>query len=204
MSHCFGGSSNLSAKDYINKKRNLNMFCDLRKRFIGKGYKVIGTNDACLTKDGIIKHFRNSSIKLNIMKGYENFSVDKRSDASKNYIGEKIKEEPCRLYNKITNNVDVSNNYTYRGPQNTLVNNTDETFQSKEYKSIGAGSFINTYAEIKKTQNISSLLNSDGNFKSNKKILYTNCPLRDSKMIQVVLPENLPTPIIISYTLVFI
>ena len=204
MSHCFGESSNLSAKDYINKKRNLNMFCDLRKKFIGNGYEVIGTNDACLTKDGIIKYFRNSSIKLNIMKGYEDFSVDKRSDASKNYIGEKIKEDPCRLYNKLTNNVDVSNNYTYRGPQNTLVNNTDETFQSKEYKSIGTGSFTNSYAEIKKTQNISSLLNSDGNFKSNKKILYTNCPLRNSKMIQVVLPENLPTPTIISYTLVFV
>ena len=30
-----------------------------------------------------------------------------------------------------TNNVDVSNNYTYRGPQNTLINNTDETFSQK-------------------------------------------------------------------------
>ena len=202
MSHCFGGSSNLSAKDYINKRRNLNMFCDLRQRFIGKGYKVIGTNDACLTKDGIIKHFRNSSIKLNIIKGYEDFSVNKRSDASKNYIGETIKKNTCLLYDTFNNNVDVSNNYGYRVAQTTMSFDDDEQIQSREIISVGG--YKNTYAEIKKTQNVSSLLTGEGKFKNNKKILYTNCPLRDSKMIQVVLPENLPTPPIISYTLVFI
>ena len=202
MSHCFGGLTNLSAKDYINKKRNLNMFCDLRKRFIGKGYKVIGTNDACLTKDGIIKHFRNSSIKLNIIKGYEDFSVNKRSDASKNYIGETFKKNTCLLYDTFNTNVDVSNNYGYRVAQTTMSFFDDEQIQSREILSIGG--YKNTYAEIKKTQNVSSLLNGEGKFKNNKKILYTNCPLRDSKMIQVVMPENLPTPTIISYKLVFI
>ena len=59
MSRCFGSSTNLSAKEYTNKKANYNLFCDLRKKFIANGYNSAGSTVACLHGSGIVYHFRN-------------------------------------------------------------------------------------------------------------------------------------------------
>ena len=39
MSRCFATPSNLSAKEYTNKKSNLNLFCSLRKSFLANNKK---------------------------------------------------------------------------------------------------------------------------------------------------------------------
>ena len=73
MSRCFASSSKLSAKEYINKKANFNMFCDLRTKFISNGFKSTGTNNACLNENGIILIHRYKkdnieiSSKLNVL-----------------------------------------------------------------------------------------------------------------------------------------
>ena len=96
MSHCFGSSSNLSAKDYINKKRNFTNFCDLRKKFIARGYNATGSSIACLNSSGIVYQYRNQSVQLEIRKGMEQFSQKWRpEDISKNYIGQQIKNHFC-------------------------------------------------------------------------------------------------------------
>ena len=64
MSRCFGTSSNLSAKDYTYKKRNFNIFCDLRNKFIANNYKATGTTVACINRSGIIAQFNNQSSQL--------------------------------------------------------------------------------------------------------------------------------------------
>ena len=50
MSRCFATPSNLSAKEYTNKKSNLNLFCSLRKSFLANNKKSIGTNIVMLKR----------------------------------------------------------------------------------------------------------------------------------------------------------
>ena len=74
MSHCFGSSSILSAKEYTNKKRNYTNFCDLRKKFVANGYNAIGSSIACLNNSGIVYQYKNQSLQLQMRKGMEQFS----------------------------------------------------------------------------------------------------------------------------------
>jgi len=78
MSRCFRTHSNLSAKEYTNKKSDLNLFCSLRKSFLANNKKSIGTNVACLKDNGKISSFMNQSSQLKIKKGYEYFSQNYR------------------------------------------------------------------------------------------------------------------------------
>ena len=198
MSRCFGTPSNLSAKDYTYKKRNFNMFCDLRNKFIANNFKPVGTTVACLNSSGIIYQFNNQSSQINLKKGFEEFSITHRpADISKNYIGQQIKNNFCSPYNDISNNVDISNNYYYNPPFLTLAAG-GMTGQTIEIESVGT--WNNRYAEI----NPATAPSSTDSFPSGKKIIYENCPIRDSGRIQVVIANELPAPLILSFELIFV
>ena len=199
MSHCFGSSSNLSAKDYINKKRNYTNFCDLRKKFIANEYNATGSSIACLNGSGIVYQYRNQSVQLEIRKGMEQFSQKWRpEDISKNYIGQQIKNHFCSPYDICNNNVDISNNYYIHAPFNTLAS-AGNTTQSIEIDADGG--WVNRYAERRIGQ-----LNLDvsNNFISGKQILYTQCPIRDSGRVQVVVASELIPPVPSSFEFVFV
>ena len=150
MSRCFASSSKLSAKEYTNKKSNFNMFCDLRNKFIANGFRAVGTTNACLNESGIIEKFNSQNDQLNIKRGFEQFLSENRVDLSVNYIGQQITDHFCSPYGPngfdSTGNVDLSNNYFYRGPLLTLAAAGD-TGQTLIIDSNGT--YINRYAEIK-------------------------------------------------------
>ena len=199
MSRCFGTSSNLSAKDYTYKKRNFNIFCDLRNKFIANNYQATGTTVACLNSSGIIASFKNQSSQIKLKKGFEEFSILYRpEDISKNYIGQQIKNNFCSPYVDISQNSDVSNNYSVHPPFNTLAAG-GMTGQTIEVESVGT--WINRYAEINPSTNIPT---STDAFPSGKKIIYENCPIRDSGRIQVVIASELPAPLASSFEIIFV
>ena len=202
MGHCFGSSSNLSAKDYINKKRNYTNFCDLRKKFIANSYHATGSSVACLNNSGIVYQYRNQSLQLQIRKGMEQFSqLFRPQDISKNYIGQQIKNHFCSPYDICNNNIDISNNYTTHAPINTLASagNTAQSIQID-----AEGSLINRYAERRIVPNDLSGNTTDAPFASGKKILYTLCPIRDSGRVQVVLAGELIPPVPTSFEFIFV
>ena len=199
MSHCFGSSSNLSAKDYINKKRNYTNFCDLRKKFIANGYNATGSSIACLNGSGIVYQYRNQSLQLQMRKGMEQFSQKWRpEDISLNYVGQQTKNHFCSPYDICNNNVDISNNYDIHAPFNTLAS-AGNTTQSIEIDADGG--WVNRYAE----RRIGQLnLDASGKFISQKQILYTQCPIRDSGRVQVVVASELIPPVPSSFEFVFV
>ena len=204
MSRCFASSSKLSAKDYTKNKSNFNMFCDLRTKFITNGYKTSGTTNACINDSGIISKFNSQTDQLNIKRGFEQFLSVNRLDLSKNYIGQKIKNHFCIKTNiPDTNNVDISNNYSYRSPVLTLASsgNTTQTFVID-----ASGGFINKYAEIK--TNLGEVPSGTDLFPNNKKLIYELCgtdmPIRASGRMQVVVASELPPPILTGIEIIIV
>ena len=183
MSRCFETPNNFSAKDYINKKKNYTLFCNLREKFISNNYKQTGTNIACLNNNGTVARFKNQSLQLDIRKGYEEFNKKFIKDLSVNYTGQLISNDNCNYYN-FSNNADVSNNYTFSVPVNTLAY-AGETGQAAELDSHE--SVINRYAEIK-----TNIGPSTGLFENGKKINVTYCPLKNNTQIKVVKPGEIP------------
>ena len=204
MSRCFGSSSKLSAKEYINKKRNFNIFCDLRKKFIANGYTAIGTENACVNNDGVIAKFNSYQDYKNIKNGYGQFLSTDRPDLSRNYIGQQIKDNFCSPYGTNTleakGNVDISNNYTTLTPFLTLAcgGNTSQTMIVDSY-----GTYVNRYAEVDTNDNILG----SGLFPSGKKIITELCgsdlPV-GGVITQIVIASELPSPFITSFSIVFI
>ena len=202
MSHCFGSSSNLSAKDYINKKRNYTNFCDLRKKFIANGYNATGSSIACLNGSGIVYQYRNQSIQLELRKGMEQFSQTWRpEDISKNYIGQQIKNHFCSPYDICNNNIDISNNYDIHPPFNTLASagNTTQSIQID-----ATGGVVNRYAERRTLTPDLSGNATDAPFVNGKQILYTLCPIRESGRVQVVIASELIPPVPTAFEFVFV
>jgi len=205
MSRCFGTSSKLSAKEYIYKKRNFNIFCDLREKYVANGYRSIGTNNACINNSGVIVKFNNHEDQANIKKGFGQFLSTSRSDLSKNYIKQQIKNHFCSPYGEnilsSDGNVDCSNNYTYRTKMLTLACSGD-TAQTKTVDS--SGTYVNRYAEIGK----GIVISGTNAFPSGKKQFYELCgtdrPLRTGTKTQIVIASELPSPFITSVSLVFI
>ena len=208
MSRCFASSSKLSAKDYTKKKSNINMFCDLRTKFITNGYKTSGTPNACINDSGIISKFNSQTDQLNIKKGFEQFLSTNTLDLSKNYIGQKIKKHFCSKTNiPDISNVDISNNYTYRSPILTLATsgNTAQTFII-DASGSGSVSYINKYAEIK--TNLGEVPTGTDLFPNNKKVIYELCgtdmPIRASGRMQVVVASELPPPILTGIEIIIV
>ena len=206
MSRCFASSSKLSAKEYTNKKANFNMFCDLRTKFIANGFKATGTNNACLNESGILSKFNSQTDQLNIKRGFEQFLSIYRPDASGNtYVGQQVKDFYCSPYGSnelgVGGNVDISNNYYNRGPILTLASagDTGQTFIIDS-----SGTYINRYAEI--GPGTAPLGTND--FPNGKKIIIQLCgeglPIRASGRMQVVLPKELPPPIVSGFEIIFV
>jgi hypothetical protein len=204
MSRCFGSSSKLSAKEYINKKRNYNMFCDLRKKFIANGYRATGTENACVNNNGIIVKFNSHQDHKNIKNGYGQFLSTSRLDLSSNVIGHQIKDHFCSPYGTNTldenGNTDISNNYTTATPFLTLACGGD-TAQTKIVDS--SGTYVNRYAEV----NTDTISGSEL-FPSGKKIITQFCgpdlPVGNGIVTQIVLASELPPPTISSLSIVFV
>ena len=197
MSRCFATPSNLSAKEYTNKKSNLNLFCSLRQAFLANNKKSIGTNVACLKDNGKISSFKNQSSQLKIKKGYEYFSQNYKTDLSFNYVGQIMKKHLCAAYDIALDNSDLSNNFTTGAPINTRAQGTSLA-QTVVVDMCGnhPPAFVNRYAEI--DDNTPSELSGgdDGfgttikNFKDKKKIIYDYCALKKSSNINVLLPND--------------
>ena len=203
MSHCFGSATTiLSAKEYIYKKRNFTNFCDLRKKFISNNYNAIGSSIACLNGSGIIYKFDKQSTQIELKKGFEQFAQKFRpEDISKNYIGQQVKNHFCSPYDICNNNIDISNNYDSSEGFNTLASAGDTT-QTIQIDSTGG--WVNRYAERRMVTPDLSGNGADAPFVSGKQVLYTQCPVRDSGRIQVVIASELPTPIISSLEFIFV
>lgn len=201
MSRCFGSSSKLSAKEYTNKRRNINIFCDVRNKFIANGYKAIGTENACVNDSGIFVKFNGQNDQLQIKKGYEFFLSDTRQDLSKNYIGQQLKDHFCDIFDNVTNNTDVSNNYTYHSTILTIAPAGD-TGQSLIVDSSGV--YINRYAEVKS----GTAPTGTNRFANGKKIIYQNCgedlPIRASGRMQIVRASELPPPLLSSFEIIIV
>ena len=203
MSRCFGSSSKLSAKEYIYKKRNFNIFCDLRNKFIANGYKATGTENACINNTGIVVKFNSHQDHKNMKNGYGQFLSKSRPDLSRNYIGQQIKQHFCSPFGANTldekGNADISNNYTYNPPFLTLAcaGNTAQT-----YIVDSSGTYVNRYAEVVTEKNGDS-----EKFPSGKKQIYQVCgidlPVGNSIRTQIVLANELETPIMLSGSVFF-
>ncbi len=197
MSRCFATPSNLSAKEYTNKKSNLNLFCSLRKSFLANNKKSIGTNIACLKDNGNISSFMNQSSQLKIKKGYEYFSQNYKTDLSFNYVGQIMKNHLCAAYDIALDNSDLSNNFTIGAPINTRAQGTSLA-QTVVVDMCGnhPPAFVNRYAEINDYTPSELSGGDDGfgtttkNFKDKKKIIYDYCAVKKSSNINVLLPND--------------
>ena len=208
MSRCFGSSSKLSAKEYIYKKRNYNLFCDLREKYIANGYRNIGTTNACINNSGVIIKFNSQEDQTNIKKGFAQFLSTSRPDLSKKRLGHQINTDMkfCSPYGPntldSTGNVDCSNNYTSHSKMLTLACSGD-TAQTKSVDSLGT--YVNRYAEIKNTKGLETDITA---FPTGKKQIYELCgtdfPLRNGTRTQIIIASELPTPIIESFAIVFV
>jgi len=177
------------------------MFCDLRDKFIANGFQATGTNNACVNSSGILMRFSGQNSQLQIKKGYEYFLSDTRKDLSQNHIGQQIKNHFCSPYEIITDNTDISNNYTYRSTILTIAPAGD-TGQSLIVDS--SGTYVNRYAEIKNA----TAPTGTTPFNNGKKIIYENCgedlPIRASGRIQIVRASELPPPLISSFEIIIV
>ena len=202
MSRCFGSSSKLSAKEYTYKRRNINIFCDLRNKFISNNFKAIGTENACVNDSGIFVKFNSQNDQLHIKKGYEFFLSDTRKDLSRNYIGQQTKKHFCPPFDNVTNNTDISNNYTYHSTILTLAESGD-TAQNIIIDS--SGTYVNRYAEIK---NGDAPTGNGVLFPNGKQIIYQNCgedlPIRASGRMQIVRASELPPPVLSSFEIIIV
>jgi len=206
MSRCFGSSSKLSAKEYIYKKRNYSMFCDLREKYIANEYQSIGTTNACINNNGVIIKFNSQEDQRKIKNGYGQFISTSRPNLSKNHVGHQIRSDMkfCSPYGPntlgIKGNVDCSNNYTSHSNMLTLACSGD-TAQTMSVDS--KGDIVNRYAEIKNTEGLDAMA-----FPTGKKQIYELCgtdlPLRTGQRTQIIIASELPTPIIESFVIVFV
>ena len=195
MSRCFGTPSNLSAKDYIYKKRNLEVFCDLRNKYRNR-WLPVGTQTACVNKSGIITKYNSHTTMLNFDDAINTWRVD----LSQNYTGQLYKTGniDCPEYYASSNNTDISNNYNTNAIQLTTAASGST---AQEFVVDSSGQYINRYAEIASTTGYSL----DGDkFKSEKQILYTHCPIRTSTRHQVILASEIPAPLVGSITIIFV
>ena len=195
MSRCFGTPSNLSAKDYIYKKRNLEVFCDIRNKY-KSSWKAVGTNEACVNDSGIITRYQNNTTMLNFDNAISNWNPD----LSQNYTGHQYKNTFCPVILPQTPNTDISNNYS----TNTIMLTVAAAGSTaQEFVVDSSGQYINRYAEVKEMSSVAGILDSSNNFISGKISLYTRCPLRTKLQSQVIFATEVPAPLVSSINIVF-
>tara|TARA_B100000795_G_scaffold21077_1_gene14041 strand:+ start:2175 stop:2687 length:513 start_codon:yes stop_codon:yes gene_type:complete len=152
-------NQNKTAKEYIERKRNLNLFYDLSNN-------PIKNKISCINGNKITK-VNNHTNLINLTKGYfdyyqNNKCISAKSDLSNNYDVEKYPENKGAIIkNNNQDNVDISNAYTgniltNHGSPDLIINSTTD------YKKH--------YAEIEGTG-----MGSGTNFEYKKKINYVKC-----------------------------
>lgn len=150
MTRCFG-TKTVSSKEYINKKSNLSVFCDIRKKYMGTiypqgkeykeenafpgkfGYRV-GNNIACVDNGGTIVRYNSNLSLLNLAKAF----VDFRTDIKTQYTAQTAKKFVCSyslpLKDANNSNANYSNGYNYHSPLLTTAEPGD-TAQTREVQS---------------------------------------------------------------------
>mgnify|MGYP006079779237 CR=1 FL=1 len=158
-------NQNKTAKEYIERKRNFNLFYDLSNN-------PMKNKITCIKGNKITKVINHSNL-INLTKGYfdyyqSNKCVSANADLSSNYDIEKFsKNKLAIIKNRNEYNTDISNSYT----GNILINGrtpeliTDTITDSTTDK-------IKNYGEYVSEDN--SALNGS-KFTYNKKIKYVNC-----------------------------
>jgi len=149
-------NQNKTAKEYIERKRNFNLFYDLSNN--------PSKNKISCVKGNKITKVNNHSNLINLTKGYFDYYQSgcvNTTDLSSNYDVEKIIENKCAII-KNTNeyNTDISN--VYMGIN--LTNETEIISSTTEN--------ITNYAELNEE---ASIIANGVNFEYHKKIKYVNC-----------------------------
>ena len=158
-------NQNKTAKEYIERKRNFNLFYDLSNN--------PAKNKITCIKGNKITKVNNHSNLINLTKGYfdyyqSNKCISARTELSSNYDVEKFTENKCAtIKNNNEYNTDISNAYTGnilindRTPELIIDSITDSTTDN-----------IKNYAEYVSEDNSAS--NGD-KFTYKKKINYVKC-----------------------------
>ncbi len=221
MASCFKNPNkkNLSAKDYVLKKKRSAIFCNVRNNMLDKlandNFTPTGSNIACVNGDGIFVKYNNNETQLDMLRAYEDF----RTDLLKAVQGQLFKNNFCAPYYINEDNTNIRNGY--------FNNNVQLAFGDGEGDLDGAGTmgtygqltthygalnqdiisvhpdgkneYRNTYAEIK---GIDPDLEEDlQTFKNNKFFLFKP-PICDNKTRpQVLQSGDLAAPILSSVTI---
>ena len=201
MSRCFGTPSNLSAKDYTNKRSRNEIFCDLRNKYrstyvIYDVFSAIGNNTACVDNEGVITKYRSQSAMQEIAKAYQEWRVD----ISQSYVGQQYKNVFCPPYTPPSSNSDISNSYDTHSPMLTLASSG---YTAQDWIVDSSGKYMNRYAEVYTDPSVLGILDHSGYFKSGKEILHTECPIRSDTRMEVIIGAELPAPVPTSIVMVF-
>jgi len=155
-------NQNKTAKEYIERKRNLNLFYDLSNNPT--------KNKITCIKGNKITKVNNHSNLINLTKGYFDYYQNGKcvsTDLSSNYDVEKFSENKCAIIkNNNEYNTDISNVYTGnilmddRTPELITDSITDSTTEH-----------MKNYAEINNEEGVVQ----DNKFTYHKKINYVNC-----------------------------
>jgi hypothetical protein len=152
-------NQNKTAKEYIERKRNFNLFYDLSNN--------PSKNKITCIKGNKITKVNNHSNLINLTKGYfdyyqSNKCITVKPDLSSNYDVEKFSENKCAIIkNNNEYNTDISNAYT----GNILINDG-----TQELITDSTTDNIKNYNEINST-----VLDDNIKFSYKKKINYVNC-----------------------------
>uniref|UniRef100_A0A6C0FA70 Uncharacterized protein n=1 Tax=viral metagenome TaxID=1070528 RepID=A0A6C0FA70_9ZZZZ len=149
-------NQNKTAKEYIERKRNFNLFYDLSNNPT--------KNKITCIKGNKITKVNNHSNLINLTKGYFDYYQNGKcvsADLSSNYDVEKFSENKCAIIkNNNEYNTDISNVYT----GNILMDDRTDTITDS------TTDYVKNYAEIEGTG-----MGSGTNFEYIKKINYVKC-----------------------------
>ena len=214
MSRCFG-TRTTSSKEYINKKANNTLFCDMRDKYVAAGYLASGNNIACVDDIGRFTRYKNNSTMLNLAKAHGNYRTDLRTE----FYSQKFKNLLCPYVTPLSAIGENSNGYQYHPPMLTTAEPGD-TAQTREVQSWtrkggdpefddydDVDSVNNRFAEVAKHLNIDSKLETSLDektlFISGKKKDYTKWISRPGSRCAITLASEIPPAELVSITIVF-
>jgi len=203
MSSCFKNpeKKNLSAKDYIIKKRRKIIFCDLRENFLKYSnqdiFKKQGNNVVCIDNNGIMNKYNNHETGLDMLAAFEDF----RKDLRKNVRGQLFKEHFCAPYDISNNNVDCSNNYFANNIQLAYGEGPGYGHLTDYFGALNASiksksteDYRNSYAEIKGVDSDLGGEKLNGGFKNNKFFLLKPTICDNNTRPQLLLSSDITAP----------
>lgn len=182
MSRCFGSPTDYIAKDFIEKKRNEALYCNLKKKY-EKIDNKFETNNILVDKNGKIKNYKSYNLIMNLSKGFQENKLEGSTDLSSVYFDQEIAENMCEAIPSVSN-TDISNNYEYRGtPLKTTLGqypvaglfDATGNFWMNNIAFVGNNKTNNVYAEIGISNPESTEVDSNNKFLDKRKKKYTIC-----------------------------